>query len=428
MTHKILWFSRLTCCFCDMSSGTVSNKIMRVSRLLPRAYSSLHKPSISEISEKLPKPGEYKRSTPPVALPLSKILTEKLFPLSVSESFKDFSYCKDLDKVQNELLSSLPFHNKVESNPEFGFKRKSEILKIDIGNGNYINEFFIRPKNDIPYEKLNHFVLVHGYGAGLGFFLKNFNELSSNENWAIHSIDLLGYGCSSRPNIDFKIDSIENFFIDSLEKWRVKRNLDQVLMCSHSLGAYVSLLYIKKYPNVVKNLLLASPAGIIKPSTPLKNVPVWFEYLWNQRVSPFSLVRNSGPFGSLLTSGWSYRRFSKLSKTEQDLLHKYTYSIFNSKGSGEYFLNDILAVGGVPKNPLVDRAEELINCDTTWIYGDDDWIPKEGGLVFKNKITNYNVDLKIVKNSGHHLYLDNYNDFNKICLESMKEYEKKYSK
>jgi cardiolipin-specific phospholipase len=420
---KIIQFNKIIQKFADVSK--VNTYAPQVSKI---------KPTDQEIQDLIDidrsdvlKSGSYKRSTPPIAIPLSRILRDKLFPLSVAQSFQDYKYCKDMDRVQDELLSLLPFHNSNVKDTEFGFERESQTLKIDIGGGNYINEFFIRPKNDIPYEKLNHFVLVHGYGAGLGFFLKNFNELSSRQNWAIHSIDLLGYGCSSRPKIDFKKHTIESFFIDSLEKWRLKRNLNNILMCSHSLGAYFSLLFINKYPNVVKKLLLVSPAGIIKPKEALKNVPIWFEYLWDQRVSPFSLVRNSGPFGSLLTSGWSFRRFSRLSKEEKESLHRYTYGIFNSDGSGEYFLNEILAVGGVPRNALVDRAKDLINCDTCWIYGDDDWMPKEGGLKVKETVKDYKVDFKVISDSGHHLYLDNYKGFNELCLNEMKSFERDYS-
>jgi cardiolipin-specific phospholipase len=108
-------------------------------------------------------------------------------------------------------------------------------------------------------------------------------------------------------------------------------------------------------------------------------------------------------------------------------LHRYTYGIFNSDGSGEYFLNEILAVGGVPRNALVDRAKDLINCDTCWIYGDDDWMPKEGGLKVKETVKDYKVDFKVISDSGHHLYLDNYKGFNELCLNEMKSFERDYS-
>ncbi len=363
----------------------------------------------------------YKRSTAPTALPISKILTTKLFPLSINESFQDYIKRKDMDIAQENLLSLLKCHGSVE---DF---RISKLLKIQIDDeGNYINEFVIYPKN-ANYSELNHFVLIHGYGAGLGFFLKNFDEISIKKNWCIHSIDLLGYGCSSRPIFNSKT-SIEEYFVDTLEKWRISRGIDKMLMCSHSLGAYMSLLYTMKYPKHAQKLLLISPAGIYKPLDLKLNIPVWFNYLWEQNISPFSLVRNTGPFGSLITSGWTSRRFAKLTSREQFFLHKYTYSIFNARGSGEYYMSQILGAGGVPKLPIIEKIDQ-ITCDTTWCYGDEDWMPKEGGLKSIEKIkqnTDFNSEFKVFDNSGHHIYLDNYKQFNEFILEEMDTYEKTY--
>lgn len=326
-----------------------------------------------------------------------------------------------MDIAQENLLSLLKCHGSVE---DF---RISKLLKIQIDDdGNYINEFVIYPKN-ANYSELNHFVLIHGYGAGLGFFLKNFDEISIKKNWCIHSIDLLGYGCSSRPIFNSKT-SIEEYFVDTLEKWRISRGIDKMLMCSHSLGAYMSLLYTMKYPKHAQKLLLISPAGIYKPLDLKLNIPVWFNYLWEQNISPFSLVRNTGPFGSLITSGWTSRRFAKLTSREQFFLHKYTYSIFNARGSGEYYMSQILGAGGVPKLPIIEKIDQ-ITCDTTWCYGDEDWMPKEGGLKSIEKIkqnTDFNSEFKVFDNSGHHIYLDNYKQFNEFILEEMDTYEKTY--
>jgi len=382
----------------------------------------------------------YKRSTAPTALPISKIITTKLFPLSINESWKDYLKRKDLENAQENLLNLLKCKNGNNSTHEnnnnktnYNDFRISKILKIKIDSeGNYINEFMIMPRN-ADYSNLNHFVLIHGYGAGLGFFLKNFDEISLNSNWCIHSIDLLGYGCSSRPKFKNSIKpdkTIEEYFIDTLEKWRINRGIEKMLMCSHSLGAYMSILYTIKFPNHVKKLLLISPAGIFSPKNLKLNIPKWFNYLWEQNISPFSIIRNTGPFGSLITSGWTSRRFSKLSLKEQFFLHKYTYSIFNAPGSGEYYMNSILGAGGIPKLPMIEKIDQ-INCDTIWCYGDEDWMPKEGGWESIKKIKGkyngkFTAEFKEFKNSGHHIYLDNYKDFNKFILDEMENYEKKY--
>lgn len=395
----------------------LNNLLKTVQTLASGVVSRGSKPSSSASNADAKHPHGYRRPTAPTALPLYKIITTKLFPMSASESFQHWKSRHLLDDAQWDLLQLLSLPN-----------RDLEVVKTAIGRGNTMNEVCITPRNVTDPAKLNHFVLIHGYGAGLGFFLKNFEAISQNENWCIHALDLPGYGCSSRPVFDRSIP-LENYFIDSLEKWRSERNIDSMLMCSHSLGAYLSVLYTMKYPNAVKKLLCISPAGIYRPPQPPGEIPAWFDWLWEQNVSPFSLVRNSGPFGSMITSGWTSRRFAKLTQEERERLHRYTYAIFNARGSGEYYMPQILGAGAVAKVPLVDKIHNA-SCDIAWVYGDDDWMPKEGGVECSkiiNSQTAHSSEFLVMENCGHHIYLDNYPRFNEYVLSEMKRYEKKYS-
>jgi cardiolipin-specific phospholipase len=116
-------------------------------------------------------------------------------------------------------------------------------------------------------------VLLHGYGAGLGFFFHNFPTLGS---WAakrhtpVYALDWLGMGRSHRPpftikakkdDIKGRVEQAESFFIDSLEEWRETMGLGKMTLIGHSLGAYFSVAYALKYPDRVNKLILLSPAG-----------------------------------------------------------------------------------------------------------------------------------------------------------------------
>lgn len=66
-----------------------------------------------------------------------------------------------------------------------------------------------------------------------------------------HIIDWLGCGLSSRPKFDCKTTwDTESFFVESLEGWRKAMNIDKMVLCAHSLGAYMSTIYALKYPQV----------------------------------------------------------------------------------------------------------------------------------------------------------------------------------
>ncbi|KAF2187945.1 alpha/beta-hydrolase [Zopfia rhizophila CBS 207.26] len=292
----------------------------------------------------------------------------------------------------------------------------SEMVELS-GRGRALNEFSVeRVGEDVE----NNLVMLHGYGAGLGFFYKNFEALSRVTGWKIFALDLLGMGRSSRPTFrihakdrEGKITEAENWFIDALEEWRVKRGIDRFTLLGHSLGGYLAVAYALKYPGHLKKLILASPVGIpedpdavseelpdpedstmaneftqdaaetrngVTPTTggdknnflnqqkkadatlsnqpPRRRLPGWVTFLWDTNVvSPFSLVRWSGPLGPRLVSGWTSRRFSHLPDQEAQALHDYSYSLFRQRGSSEYALAYILAPGAFARSPLIRRIQ-----------------------------------------------------------------------
>jgi cardiolipin-specific phospholipase len=70
---------------------------------------------------------------------------------------------------------------------------KSEMVELG-GKGRALNEFSIeRLGEDVD----NNLVMLHGYGAGLGFFYRNFEHLSRAPGWKVFALDLLGMGTYS---------------------------------------------------------------------------------------------------------------------------------------------------------------------------------------------------------------------------------------
>lgn len=92
------------------------------------------------------------------------------------------------------------------------------------GKDRALNEFSVERVGEDVKENL---VMLHGYGAGLGFFYKNFEGLSRAPGWKLYALDLLGMGRSSRPPFriaakekEDKIKEAESWFVDALEEWR----------------------------------------------------------------------------------------------------------------------------------------------------------------------------------------------------------------
>lgn len=264
----------------------------------------------------------------------------------------------------------------------------SELVQL-AGKSRALNEFsVVRTEEEVD----NNLVMLHGYGAGLGFFYKNFEGLSRRPNWKLYALDMLGMGRSTRPSFKIhakekedKIKEAESWFVDALEEWRIKRGIEKMTLLGHSLGGYMAVAYALKYPGHLNKLILASPVGIpedpyavnedlpepgdsrmqneftqpaeekVKP--PPRKMPKWLVTLWDANVSPFSIVRYAGPLGPRLVSGWTSRRFSHLPPDEAQALHDYSYSLFRQRGSGEYALAYILAPGAFARSPLIRRIQ-----------------------------------------------------------------------
>jgi len=206
-----------------------------------------------------------------------------------------------------------------------------------------------------------------------------------------------------------------------------------------------------------RDALASQPAS----PAPRRPLPKWLVYLWDANVSPFSLIRWSGPLGPRLVSGWTTRRFQQLPSDQHQALHNYAYSLFRQRGSGEYALAYILAPGAFARRPLIWRVQDLASkvgpggIPSVWMYGDSDWMDIAGGFAAEEKIRNTPVPTEeggspvaegyrggeawrgekkglggeakvlVVQNAGHHLYLDGHEEFNRMIVDEMKDVEER---
>lgn len=88
-------------------------------------------------------------------------------------------------------------------------------------------------------------VMLHGYMNGASYFYRNLLGLSRHFQ-TIYSLDLLGWGLSSRPNfslIDDQLTTAEDFFVESLEAWRRNNDIQKMTLAGHSMGGYIGVAY-----------------------------------------------------------------------------------------------------------------------------------------------------------------------------------------
>ncbi|KAJ3372994.1 hypothetical protein HDU91_001676 [Kappamyces sp. JEL0680] len=307
-------------------------------------------------------------------------------------------------------------------------------------------------------------VIAHGFGAGLGFFYKNYQALSMLKGYQTYAIDWLGMGNSSRPAFPKKhyrmtdqdiVDEAEDFFVESLEEWRSKMKLNTMVLVGHSLGGYLSTAYALKYPERVEKLILVSPVGVNEhpveeelPPPDHKNGYAWnfLSSLWSWGVSPQNFIRGMlqrltvglGPVGPRLVKGYATRRFRHLEPDEIKVIEDYIFHISAQRGSGEYALSRLL----VPKQklrPVLDPTTgeqvmvvasnvyarhslatrlPMLTMPTTFLYGDDDWMDHRHALKVAPRMK-VPTKVAVVHGAGHHLYLDNPEGFNHALIAEL---------
>ena len=286
----------------------------------------------------------------------------------------------------------------------------------------------VQVHNDKAIQKEVPLVLLHGYMNGAAYFYRNLAGLA-NYFQDIHSLDLLGWGLSSRPK--FLVDQAEDFFVESLEAWRRAHKMDKMILAGHSMGGYLSIAYCEKYPQHVERLILISPVGVNEKDPERTEQfrqrisSTWrgrimlglFQRMFDNAYTPGDLLRmmpERRTYG--LIEGYVQRRVPAISDPdEQNAVADYLHRANQLPGSGEYCLHRILDLTVHAHNPAVHRVPSLNVSRVTFLYGDNDWMDVNGGLeserLSKEK-GGPHVEVYSVSKAGHLLMLDNWKEFN----------------
>ncbi|KAI8866821.1 alpha/beta-hydrolase, partial [Ramicandelaber brevisporus] len=221
-------------------------------------------------------------------------------------------------------------------------------------------------------------------------------------------------------------------------------------------AGYMSACYAMRYPDRVEKLVLISPAGVppkpdnyddiitngipqevvqkreqlteyyeeqrqqVRPSpksesapAPRRKIPSWLISMWENNVTPQSIVRMLGPLGPKLVNYYvSHFRF--LSEGEHEDLTSYMYHVTANRGSGEYALSSILLPLAYSRSPLEPRITEpgSLKMPVSFVYGSHDWMDSRAAYRVRNTMPAGQVEVVTIPRAGHNLFLDNPDVFN----------------
>jgi pimeloyl-ACP methyl ester carboxylesterase len=105
-------------------------------------------------------------------------------------------------------------------------------------------------------------LLIHGLGASAERWEHVIPQFA--KNYRVLVPDLIGFGLSDKPLVDYTTDYLSDF----IRKFLKKLNIDSVTIIGSSLGGQIGAEFTYQNNSMVDKLVLISPSGIMKHSTP----------------------------------------------------------------------------------------------------------------------------------------------------------------
>lgn len=251
-------------------------------------------------------------------------------------------------------------------------------------------------------------LLIHGIGNGASSYEWRKNIPFLSKHFRVYSIDLLGFGYSSRPKITYTaylyVQLIQDFIKDVIK--------EPVFVIANSQSASFALMSCAMSPGLFKKLILISPTGIDKQSKyPEPKTKIIKKLIETPIIgTTFYQVISSKPYICYFLKNKLYRsRYS----INSSLVNAYYGSAHLGGPSSRYFLASFL---GEYLNVNVRETLRKVTCPICIIWGrENELVPLkllDEWTLLKPSITSYIFDKsKAMPHEEEPLY------FNEICKD-----------
>lgn len=173
-------------------------------------------------------------------------------------------------------------------------------------NGSQIR-YWDEGQGDVPL------ILVHGFAACIEYWQYNISALSQHHR--VIAVDLLGFGKSDKPAINYSVRDFTQFLKAFLETLQIH----EVVLIGHSIGGSISLAFALDYPETVKKLVLIAPPAFTQ------KVPLAYRLLCVPYMDKILPLVRWPELVMLLFRRAAYRR-ERLSKALSQAIHEYNRS------------------------------------------------------------------------------------------------------
>ena len=112
-------------------------------------------------------------------------------------------------------------------------------------------------------DKGSPVILLHGVGCHIEFWERNVDELSKEHR--IFAVDVVGYGKTDKPMVDYTFPFMANFVLDFMKTM----GIDKASLVGNSMGGGISMTVASKAPEKVEKVVLVDPVGLGRGLSPV---------------------------------------------------------------------------------------------------------------------------------------------------------------
>jgi pimeloyl-ACP methyl ester carboxylesterase len=238
-------------------------------------------------------------------------------------------------------------------------------------------------------------LLVHGFGASIGHWRKNIPVLAAS-GYKVFAIDLLGFGNSDKPAIDYSLELWQNLLRDF---WSTHIQQPTVFI-GNSIGALLCLMLVADDPEItLGGVLLNSAGGLSHRPDELNPLLRFVMATFNRLVSSevtgkflFDRIRQKHRIRSTL-----YQVYRDRASVTNELVNM-LYEPACHPNAQKVFASVVTAPAGPKPEDLLPKVERPLLV----IWGEaDPWTPIGGAAIYKQYSSTKNIKFHAIPNTGH---------------------------
>lgn len=217
-------------------------------------------------------------------------------------------------------------------------------------------------------------LLIHGFGASTDHWRKNISELC--REFQVFAIDLLGFGRSEKPKLQYSSDIWREQLHDFIKEIIGQKTI----LAGNSLGGYACLCVAAEYPQSVAGVVLLNSAGPFSqpenaPSqmqptqNPLKKLSnQTVKWLFKQRLAQSLLFQYT-------RQKWVIRRTLEKVYLDQNAITDQLVAEIQRPAFDQGALDVFVSVFSSPKGDNLDILLQKLTCPLLLLWGEaDPWM------------------------------------------------------